>query len=93
MTEKRILDLLQSSFLKGEVLDAEASLFQSGLLDSMSMLTLLSLVEDLFGVSILNDGFDVREVDTVRQMACVVTRLQASRSRDGAQPVKGRLAP
>lgn len=92
MKEKRILDLLRSSFLEEEALDAETSLFQSGRLDSMSMLTFLSVVEDLFGVSIMNDSFDIRQVDTVRQMADVVERLQVSRSEGGAH-ARDRLVP
>jgi len=93
MTEKRILDLLRSSFLEEEALDAETSLFQSGRLDSTSMLTLLSVVEDLFGVPILNDSFDVRQVDTVRRMAGLVERLQLSRPEGVAHPARNRLVP
>ena len=93
MTEKRILDLLRSGFLGEEALDAETSLFQSGRLDSMTMLTLLSIVENLFDVSILNGSFDIRQVDTVRQLAGVVERLQISRPEGGAQPGRDRLVP
>ena len=85
MTEERVLELLRTSFCKEEVPDAETSLFRSGLLDSMSMLTFLSIVEDLFAVSILNDSFDIRQVDTVRQIAGVVEGLQAGRPMGGAQ--------
>jgi len=92
MTETKILELLRDGFLKGEELDVDTSLFRSGLLDSMSMLTLLSLVEELFGVSILDDSFDVREVDAVRQMAAVVTRREASRTGGGVGVEEGRTS-
>ena len=93
MKEQRILDLVRKSFLRGETVDAETSLFQSGRLDSMSMLTLLSVVEDLFDASILNDGFDIRRVDTVRQIAAAVAGREVSRTRENERPVKGSLVP
>jgi acyl carrier protein len=48
--EARILDFLHTNFLKEEPINAHTSLFLSGLLDSLSMVTLLSFIEEFYSV-------------------------------------------
>ena len=67
--ELRILNFLHTNFLKEEQINVHTSLFLSGLLDSLSMLTLLSFIEEFYHVSILDDDFTIHNFDTTRQIA------------------------
>jgi acyl carrier protein len=73
MVEARILDFLKAHFVKDETIDVQTSLFLSGMLDSMSMLTLLSFIEESCNVTILGDDFSIDKFDTVRQIADYVS--------------------
>ena len=70
--EARILDFLHTNFLKEEPTNAHTSLFLSGLLDSLSMVTLLSFIEEFYNVRLLGDGITADNFDTVKRIAEVV---------------------
>jgi acyl carrier protein len=67
--EEKILEFLHAAFLKEAPIDAETSLFLSGLLDSLSMVTLLSFVEEFYHVRLLGEDFRADDFDTVGQIA------------------------
>lgn len=67
--EEKILDFLHAAFLKEAPVEAGTSLFLSGLLDSLSMVTLLSFVEEFYHVRLLCEDFRADHFDTVGQIA------------------------
>lgn len=69
MTEEEIIGFLKLTFSAKEKIGPDTSLFMSGLLDSMSMLTLLSFLEESHNISILNDDFAVERFDTPAMIA------------------------
>ena len=64
MIETQLIELA-TNVSGGKEISIDSSLFISGMLDSMSMLTFLSLVEETYKVDILDDGFDIKDFDTI----------------------------
>lgn len=68
-TEDKLLELLKS--VAGNIADigdsftGSDSIFNSGTLDSMTMITFLSLVEETYSLNIFDDDFDASKFDTI----------------------------
>jgi acyl carrier protein len=67
MIEQQLAGLLKNISKEKEI-SSDTSLFMSGALDSMSMLTFLNLIEENYKISILNDNFDIRNFDTIKMI-------------------------
>ena len=76
-TEQNVRALLGSEFgLEAETLAANAPIFSSGLLDSLSSLRLLMALEKKFGLSISPLDVALDEVDSIAKIIETVERLQ-----------------
>ena len=70
--ESEIIDLLRSNFPGISDIHHGSSLFRSGLFDSMSLLIAFSVIEDTFNLKILDNNFDIKQFDTVRDIAAFI---------------------
>jgi D-alanine--poly(phosphoribitol) ligase subunit 2 len=68
--------------------DPDAGLVSSGLLDSMSVITLVVEIEEKFGIEIPPEDLDLTSFNTVRGMAQMVHA-----TRDRSQPVPRATEP
>lgn len=68
-TEDKLLELLKSVAVNitdiGDNFSCSDSIFNSGTLDSMTMITFLSLVEETYSLNIFDDDFDASKFDTI----------------------------
>ncbi|MCK5237094.1 MAG: acyl carrier protein [Deltaproteobacteria bacterium] len=65
--EQQLLTLLKT-ISRDKDFSADTPLFSTGMLDSLSMLSFLNLVEETFNVTILDDSFDIANFDTVNMI-------------------------
>lgn len=70
--ESEIIDLLRSNFPGISDFHHGSSLFRSGLFDSMSLLIAFSVIEETFNLKILDNNFDIKQFDTVRDIAAFI---------------------
>jgi acyl carrier protein len=61
-----------------ETLTAETPLLESGILDSLTLMELLSHIEESFGIEIEPHEIVPENLATIRDIAAVVTRLRKS---------------
>ncbi len=66
---------------QGAVLDHGENLFTRRAIDSMGMLRLLAFLEKTFGVQILDEDMVPENLETVRSIAALVRRKQATAGR------------
>lgn len=67
--KERILRFLEQTYLNGESgLSPEENLFESGILDSLAFLNLVSFLEREFSLSLQGNELDVRHFSTVNAM-------------------------
>ncbi len=79
MTEIQILDRLKSYFDKEQGasdLGPDDSLLQSGILDSLAIVKLLSFIEEEFDVEVSDADFDPENFENLRSIAKLVTSDQ-----------------
>ncbi len=55
----------------------DASLFLSGLLDSLAAAEILGILEGDFGLDLSDPDFDITEIDTLARIDATVLRLRA----------------
>ncbi len=76
--DAEIRALLNREFgLDVDALDAEAVIFSSGLLDSLSSMKLLVALEAAFGIKISPLDISIEDVDSIAQIDATVTRLKS----------------
>ena len=76
--EEKILEFIREEVDDESVqLDAETSLFRENVLDSMSLTTLISFLEDEFGIRVGAMDIVYENLDTVAHMCAFVTRKQS----------------
>lgn len=76
--DAEIRALLNREFgLDVDALDAEAAIFSSGLLDSLSSMKLLVALEAAFGIKISPLDISIEDVDSIAQIDATVTRLKS----------------
>ena len=69
---------IRESFLFGEVaLAPETSFVEGGVLDSTSVLELVSYLEERFGISVEPDELNLENLDSVARVEAFVRRKQA----------------
>ena len=67
---------IEKNILRGQTrIDDDTSLYQSGLLSSMSHLKLMNFLERKFRVSIAASVIDMDSFDTVSKISQVITQL------------------
>ncbi len=73
-----ILDFVRDELLdgQGDGLDEHASLLDRGILDSMSLMTLITFIEERTGVRIPNDAVTAANFDTATDIERLVERLR-----------------
>lgn len=74
--ESRIINLLTTNFPGIREMRYDSSLFRSGLFDSMSLLIAFGIIEEAYSVKILDDDFDIKKFDTVRDIAIFIKNTQ-----------------
>jgi len=70
------LNLISSSLRIDTSIDADTPLISSGLIDSFDVVTLLSVVESEYGVTIAPEQVDVESFDTPNQMLSYVNDVR-----------------
>jgi acyl carrier protein len=58
------------------VLDSSANLFESGVLTSLDVLSLVAFIEQTFGLTITGDDIDMDSFGTVDGLVATITRMQ-----------------
>lgn len=58
-------------------IDRDASLFLSGLLDSLAAAEVIGLLESDFGLDLSDPDFDITQIDTLSRLDTLVHRLSA----------------
>ncbi len=69
----RIVSMLAERGYRG--IDENASLFLSGLLDSLAAAEILGILEGDFGLDLSDLNFDITEIDTLARLDAMVRRL------------------
>lgn len=64
-------------------LSDEASLLESGIIDSTGVLEMISFIENIFGVAVEDSEMLPDNLDSISRIAAFVTRKQAVRSPNG----------
>lgn len=73
-----VREILQAEFgLDASNLNGKESIFESGLLDSLSSLKLLMVLETKFGLSISPLDISLEDVDSIEKITATVNRLQS----------------
>jgi acyl carrier protein len=67
------------STLSGERIDADTGLFRSGLLDSLSLVSLVDFLESAFAIHVTAGEIVVENLDTMRHIAAYVERKRAAK--------------
>ena len=76
--EANVRSILSSEFgVNAEILDADAPIFSSGLLDSLSSLRLLMSLEQHFGFSVSPLDVSLEDVDSIGKITETIERLQS----------------
>lgn len=76
-TEAKIRDFIRENFSFREnaaALDAEASLIESGIIDSAAVLTLVVFLEETFGIKMADDEVRPENMDSVAKLTTYVER-------------------
>lgn len=71
------LQLLSATLSIDESIEADTPLISSGIVDSFDVVTLLTMVEGEFGVSIAPEEIDVERFDTPAQMLSYIQGASA----------------
>ena len=74
---RRITQLIEDALFV-EAPSPEADLIASGLLDSLALVTLITEIEQEFGIELPLDDFEVDGFRSVEQIAAVVVERQAA---------------
>jgi acyl carrier protein len=80
--EQALLDYLRSRSLTGSeacTLNSETRLMESGLLDSLELMSLVSHVEQRYGFHLRDDEYAPENFETPRSVAAMIRRAIASR--------------
>lgn len=72
---RSVLDIIRKDFLASDAeLDPDASLFASGVIDSMGFIRLLARLESELGVEIPMSDIIIEDFDSVNKIAAAVRR-------------------
>jgi len=74
------ISTIVSKALTIEKVDIDKDLFESGLLDSLSLIQLMVELEEGFAITITPEELDVEDYRTVRTMSKMIVRLTHSTS-------------
>lgn len=80
--EQALLDYLRSRDLTGSdagTLNSETRLMESGILDSLELMALVSHVEQQYGFNLWDDEYVPENFETPRSIAAMIRRAIASR--------------
>jgi acyl carrier protein len=66
--KQRLIEIIQKVTKKDSVPDADASLFDSGLLDSFALPDLVSALEEEFSIQIPDSDLNPRKFDTITRI-------------------------
>jgi acyl carrier protein len=78
---ERILQFIRDevSSLQGERIDEDTPLFRSGLLDSLSLVSLVDFLESAFAIHVTAGEIVVENLNTARHIAAFVARKKGHR--------------
>jgi len=80
-TDDRIRTFIETKFKPrsgGRQFDDDTPLFTSGIVDSFGVLELIAFLEDAFAIDIDVNRFEVRDFDTVRKVASLVSTISGA---------------
>lgn len=75
--EEKIISFITGSLLEDQFdLEADTSLFQDRLLDSLNLVMLINYLENEFGIKIATSEVSIENLDTVARMVAFVAQKQ-----------------
>ena len=67
---------------KGKVLDDNTNLLEEGILDSISMMSIIEFLEELAQVEIYDDDFNIENFESINSIVLFVEKKRSEKNRD-----------
>ena len=77
MIKENISDIIKEISAK-ETINENSSLISSGLLDSFSIMILISKIETEFGIKIEMDKYELKDLDTINKICEIINNIKKS---------------
>ena len=67
---------------KGKVIDDNTNLLEEGILDSISMMSIIEFLEELAQVEIYDDDFNIENFESINSIVLFVEKKRSEKNRD-----------
>lgn len=67
---------------KGKVIDDNTNLLEEGILDSISMMSIIEFLEELAQVEIYDDDFNIENFESINSIVLFVEKKRREKNRD-----------
>lgn len=67
---------------KGKVIDDNTNLLEEGILDSISMISIIEFLEELAQVEIYDDDFNIENFESINSIVLFVEKKRSEKNRD-----------